>query len=106
VAIYSTRFFHGPATNGQTLYTVPVGMVVVVRDLEVYNFSGAVINQVQVQLGISGTTSGVLAFVNNVPASECAQWSGRSVVNAGEELVAFSTTAGNFSMLVSGYLLV
>lgn len=102
--IYSTRFYNGPATNGQTLYTVPAGFVVVVRDLEVYNFSSSAIVQVQVQLGVSGSTSGVLAFVNNVASQVCAQWKGRAVVNAGESLVAFST-GSSFSMLVSGYLL-
>jgi hypothetical protein len=104
VSVYSTLFFHGPTSNGETLYTVPSGQTVVVRDLEVYNFSGVTIAEIQVQLGVSGSTSGVLAFCNNVLASTCAQWTGRSVVPAGLSLVAFST-GSNFSMLVSGYLL-
>lgn len=100
---YSTKFFAGPYTGAggpQTVYTVPTGFVVVVRDIEFFSSNADSFN---VQGGPPGSTA-VIWLSRLSSAGTWAQWGGRSVLNAGDVITVYSgSTGGQF--YVSGYLL-
>lgn len=105
MSIYSTQFFAGAMPpNGTILYTVPPNMVVVVRDIEFYNGSGAA-GDCSVGLRSSGgALLAVIFLAHSMAADTWSQWSGRTVLNGGE-LITSGAGATGFLGVVSGYLL-
>lgn len=102
-SVYSTQFFANVIPAGTTmLYTVPAGMTVVVRDIELYNSTAAGIN-VQVFVGGSGADAQIDTALP-LTASTPRHWDGRAVLNAGQQIVGYAEAAG-VQCLLSGYLL-
>lgn len=103
MSVYSTRFFRGslPTNSLDALYTVPAGMTVVLRDIEM--LTAAANDLFNVQIGVSGSTT-VVWYLSQLPASTWHQWSGRVVVDAGETVYAYSGL-GAAQLVISGYLL-
>ena len=101
---YSTLFGTGtPPTSPTTFFTVPADYIVVVRDIEFLNFSGA-----DCIASVSGVVPGPLGAIiwydDAIPSAVSVQWQGRVVLPTGTELQWSSTTASAV-MTVSGYLL-
>ncbi|HKT09714.1 MAG TPA: hypothetical protein VJR24_17565 [Gemmatimonadaceae bacterium] len=97
--LYSKRFFTGQvnATGAVVpLWTVPAGVVHVLRDLEVFTANVAATN---VFLDIGANAVMVL---NLQPNYATLKWEGRLVVNAGETVGAF-VPSGSCVLTACGY---
>ena len=100
-AIYSTNFFTGnvTATGDTTLFEVPTGYVVVLRDLRMTPYSAA-----------PGTSyfivAGALVFSSGSAPAEWATYQSdcRIVLPAGA-ILQFGNGGGSWSVSASGYLL-
>lgn len=104
MSVYSTQFFCGALTAGsQILYTVPTLQTVVMRDLEAYNGSGAT-STLTISVYRSGSFKALIANVPNLAGGLGFQWTGRAVLNPGDELEANPPGTG-WTLLASGYLL-
>jgi len=97
--IYSTRFIAEQGLAGIALYTVPLGFVAVVRDIDAYN-GGSLSPEFLFFEGTAGQTiwkgTGTMDPVNP-------QWSGRQVFVENEAFSFFTT--GTWDVTASGYLL-
>jgi hypothetical protein len=103
VSIYSVRLFAGQlGTVDATLYTVPTNNTVVVRDVEMYNFSNASVS-FAFSASVSGTTQHWLQHVTGT-AVQTDQWTGRVVLESGDLLIGHCTSTSNYCY-ISGYLL-
>jgi hypothetical protein len=103
VDVYSTQFYVGAAPTAATsLYTVPADSTAVVRDIEFWNGSGAV---VPIQIGIySARGAQAIVFGNeSVPNNSWVQWQGRAVYNAGD-IIRSLANSQNQLLFISGYL--
>lgn len=104
-SVYSTRFAAArvDGSGGGSLYTVPAGKVAIVRDISFTPIGGDL-------------TTGYYLFVRT-PAGDCvlwgppardahttALWTGRQVLEAGDQL-RYVGTGVQTDYLVSGYLL-
>lgn len=101
-AVYSHRFANVAATgdgNFHVLYTVPVGLVAVVRDLDLFSQTAAL------AFGLRLASNVIVSFVNPTASGTAYQWTGRQVLNAGETLEYFASTGLGFTACISGYLL-
>lgn len=104
MSTYSTSLFVGPVLPSPYIaYTAPSGVVIVLRDCEFYN-GGAVPTTCNLNLLRSGSFAGVAVWANNVPAGGFAQWEGRVVLEAGDQLQSGVTVSGVRATL-SGYTL-
>jgi hypothetical protein len=100
---YSTRFWIGQLpTAWGSLYTVPAGYVVVLRDMEFTNYTASALT-VSLAVETSGT-GGVYLYTASVPANAHVQWTGRTVMDPGDVLQGLSSSGG-LAALISGYLL-
>jgi hypothetical protein len=103
VSIYSTRLALASLSTGLTLlYTVPSNVTVVVRDVETCNLSGSEDHLILV-LRSSGGGQNILVSLGPIANGYTAQWQGRVVMNAGDELLAEAGIA-NWNVTVSGYV--
>jgi hypothetical protein len=101
---YSKQLFLGSVdTVGQVLYTVPAGYITVVRDIEVLHVSSDSGTFSIYDQG-PGSSAATIWFVG-VADLAWAQWKGRAVMNAGDQLIASVSDAGTYQAIVSGYLL-
>jgi hypothetical protein len=100
--LYSTRFIGGTVAEGtDAAFTVPAGFVAVVRDVVVTN---AASSPGQISWGISTTAGFIVAYnFTELGSGASAQWTGRQVANAGEDLFIFAGVEAIIGM--SGYLL-
>lgn len=105
MSAYSAQLFAGVVPSGQTtLYTATSTYVTVVRDIEVSNQSGGSIN-IGVWLAVSGLA--IYLVLNPTMANATRiQWEGRCVMETGQELVVYSSSASNVGVAISGYQLV
>lgn len=102
-SVYSRQFFIGILPpNGTVIFTVPASQTLVLRDIELYNGSGAV-GGCSIQCRVSGALQSVLFQAFELGADNWAQWQGRAVLEQGQEL-ASGAGAPNFYAHVSGYL--
>jgi hypothetical protein len=99
--IYSTRFAGGSIASGANtnVYTVPSGMVAIIREIDL-GAQNAPANSVAVNI----TGVGEVFSVDTITQYRTAQWKGRCVVNAGED-ISVDAIGGAWSYLISGYLL-
>jgi hypothetical protein len=102
---YSTRFFAGNTIAGTVVpaYTVPATYVAVIRDIEVLNSSGST-DTLFIAAVVPGPLTLTLTKFLSLAAETPAQWKGRAVMNAGDELELFSV-AEAWEVIISGYLL-
>jgi len=104
VSVYSTLFYSGPLTvAGAVIYTAASGVVIVVRDIEYYNFSGAA-QTAQVARYVSGSTAGAVNYSVLPAVQQTTQWKGRAVINQLESIWVQGSSA-SIGIMVSGYLL-
>lgn len=99
--IYSISLARGFASGStsSTVYTVPAGSIVVIRDVVLFQYAGSPSTAACTDLaGAHVAFSGPAV----VPGGD--HWEGRQVFNAGEEVV-IGTAAGDWTYAVSGYLL-
>jgi hypothetical protein len=102
---YSTRFIavRQSISSGDGLYTVPSGYVAVVRDVVLWNNDSG-----EQSMSIGATVPGPLNVLIsqwfNVGSNATVEWQGRQVLNAGDELWAYSAGV-DASVMASGYLL-
>jgi hypothetical protein len=102
MAAYSTRFFVGTLGSGDaTLITVATGRVAVLRDLNLFCTPGGS-GHATVYDNDSGAN---LAELHNPAAREILRWTGRQVIDAGQELHFFSDLGVDVDVWCSGYLL-
>lgn len=85
------------------LYTVPAGTVLIVRDIEAYNFGGVADKLYVTTLG-AGRPTGFVWVVEGPASGVTSQWQGRLVLKSGDELQA-QAVASTWSLMVSGYVL-
>ena len=99
-APYSIKVFSGLVGPGSvTAYTVADGDVMVLRDVDIYNFSTSA-NAIQVYDVIAGHE-----FIHQTLAGNTTyQWQGRQVFVAGDELGVYATVASAY-FRCSGFLL-
>lgn len=98
--VYSTRLMGWAAETIPPLFEVPTGYVCVVRDIDVLSHGGALINWVVSVNGVADFAAGQFTIL---ALNQTAEWRGRQVLNAGEQLVFESD--GPTDGLISGYLL-
>jgi hypothetical protein len=104
VSVYSINLFTGLPPGGDgVVYTVPVNQVVVVREIDLLNYSGEVAST-QVQVTVPGSGSATLVFENELANLTTYQWQGRAVIPSGSTIV-FSATYQEVQALICGYLL-
>lgn len=102
-SVYSTRLIIANASvSASGSYTVPEGFVAVVRDFEMYCAAGS--TAPYAYLEITGAVNAVFAYVKG-DSPGTAQWTGRQVLEPGEELLAQGNSESTQTLLVSGYLL-
>lgn len=100
--IYSVRLFAGSfSTTLASLYTAPANSVIDIRDVELYNNSGAA-DHADVAIDVSGF--GLVQFIGtaSVPNGQSVQWKGRVILAPGDIIQAFSG-AGTWLAYISGY---
>lgn len=98
--VYSTRLLAWAASEFVPPFVVPSGYVCVVRDADIYSGGGAIINWV---LSVNAVAKFAAGQFTIEALGQTAQWRGRQVLNAGEQLLFESD--GSTDGLVSGYLL-
>lgn len=97
--VYSKRFASVIATTAQSLATVPVGKVWVVKCVTAYSQNG---NTVDVA-GATALGAWFCVFQGRpTTGPEAFVWSGMVVLNAGEVL-GLTPVAGPWSLIASGY---
>jgi hypothetical protein len=109
--LYSTRFdLHTSTGEGEFLgYTVPSGMVIVLRDITISApfLIGAV--DAAVSLFVPGGPGDGYQFLHwtsvLTEGSEPYHWTGRQVLNAGEQELLLDNNGGLYTWSISGYLL-
>lgn len=102
MSVYSVRLFAGSfSTALVTLYTAPAGAVIEIRDVELYNNSGAA-DHSDIAVNVSGF--GLAQFIGtpSVANGTSYQWKGRVILAPGDTIQAFSG-AGTWLCLISGY---
>lgn len=99
--IYSTRFVAGDFLNtGQLLYTVPNGMVAIVRSIScVANGSG------NCDLHLGAGPQAILFRFASTANGAFTYLTCRHVLNAGDQLFHAAATANGAWWMISGYLL-
>jgi len=97
-APYSTQFFAGAWAIEHT-YAVPAGYIAVVRELDVVN------GETTAQTIRAGTSAGADFWIQAIEPVKSVQWTGRLVMNPGEELRVYSQGVTGWSVIASGYLL-
>jgi hypothetical protein len=103
VSIYSVQLYGGQVTGEAVVYTAPAGVVIVIRDVETVNVAGAAATYSLDVYGASGFKSALISEVG-AAANAHAQWTGRAVLDTGDE-IAISSTAYPIGLLISGYSL-
>lgn len=98
--VYSTRFTAWAASELPPAFTVPVGYVAVIRDLDVWSGGGAMINW---EMGVNGVCKLAAGQFTVISVAQVATWRGRQVVEPGEEI--FFQSDGPTDGAISGYLL-
>jgi hypothetical protein len=104
VPTYSTLFFSGSLTTANTtVYTVPAGNVIVLRDVEFRNTGTGTDDLV---IGWSGAPgfAGYYLPCHGVASNAAAQWEGRVVLPA-QSVVLAHANFGAGEAVISGYLL-
>lgn len=99
--VYSTQFLTGLFPTAPVYYTVPAGYRAVLRDISVYwngDVSGGVLNVAIASVAL------VYRFTGPANVAEGQQWTGRMVLDPGQQL-EFSPASGNWGFIASGYLL-
>lgn len=105
MSVYSVQLFAGFIPVAATVvYTVPVGATVIVRDIELFNATSAP-TDMTVSVGVSGSPLAVIARVLLVPVLAHVQWTGRAVLNPGQDIQVSGGGTGS-TVLISGYNLV
>lgn len=104
MSTYSSRLFAGvmSAVADTNLYVVAAGTTVVLRDIEIYNYSGAV-QALSLSVLVSGANFKCLQLPLPV-GIQTTQWQGRIVLEPTDILQGHCTTVDNF-LYVSGYVL-
>jgi hypothetical protein len=98
--VYSHRFMAWAAQTFPTPYVVPSGYVAVVRDIDIWSGGGAIIQWTVAINTIARFVGGAFTVTS---VQQVAQWRGRQILNAGEELTFAAT--GALDGAISGYLL-
>lgn len=104
MTVYSTNFYSGTVPAGTTsLYTVPAGLTVVIRDVRLY---GNVASATPISLGLqrSGASTAIYLYANPLNPGALVVEQGRAVLEAGD-VIASNAGAGGALIWVSGYLL-
>jgi hypothetical protein len=96
--VYSIRILAGH-DGATSTFVVPVGYVVIVRDIQVFN-AGLFL---PTTFSLVETPSDITLWQDLVSTEALAQFVGRIVCEAGSTLTASATEAGDY--VVSGYLL-
>ena len=101
--IYSTNLALGAlGTSSANLYTSPAGVTTVVREIDLYSFSGAT-DYVVFGCNVAGIGATFWYFTTLAPA-QTYQWKGRLVIPAGQVINGFAQSANN-TYVISGYQL-
>lgn len=100
INVYSTRFIAWSTSTIPPAYKVPSGYIAIVRDIDVYSGGGQIINWVASVNLVAHFAAGQFTIE---ALAQTAQWRGRQVLEAGEDLVFASD--GPTDGLISGYLL-
>lgn len=102
-AVYSIRIAGDQFTtlSGATIFTVPVGKVWILRDINVWALSASAVTNVAIYGGGGGHIYVVTAFPN-IPGNSAAHWEGRTVFNSGEGC-RMNASGGGGSYSISGY---
>lgn len=97
--VYSKRLAASVFSAGldQLIYTVPVGFVTVVRDVEVVQFTAAACTT---KLGIHGIAYFVVLPTTTI--DQHLQWQGRVVMKA-SEIIQLDQLVAEASVVISGY---
>lgn len=99
--VYSDRFLEELGLNGTATYTVPAGLVAIVRDIDAYA-AGPLSSNAHLRFtGYLGET--LWFFVVSAQQQASGQWRGRQVFRSGEGFGIVTDSA--FDVRVSGYLL-
>lgn len=101
MSVYSVRLFAGIINAQTALYLVPASTVIVVRDLEVW-FNGSGTGKIGLNI-VPSSGSQLSFFVSQeLAANTSQQWTGRVVLNSGDQLSA-NATAWPWGITASGY---
>lgn len=97
--IYSTRFIANPGGPDTVSYTVPSGLVCVLRSINiVVSGSGQFANLFLTSPEV------YVVFFESTAANQTYTWSGRQVINEGETIESYCSAVG-VTLMASGYLL-
>lgn len=105
-SVYSTQFIVGSMTGPTTplSYTVPAGMVAILRDITLA--STGIATWQCVAAVVSGPAVAWLALFTENPGQVAThQWQGRTVLNGGDELILQMLQGNSGTAIASGYLL-
>ena len=100
--VYSVKFLAYKGLFGELVYTVPVGKVAILRDVDVYG--GGVITFSQLFLEDSDTGGAITQWVSSEGNAFAGIWRGRQVFAAGEGF-KFRSPLTEWDVRASGYLL-
>ena len=100
---YSKQLFSvNSTTAGVTVYTSPVGIVTVVRDIEAVNATSSTDSLNIYLTSVPGSASTFIFKVNQLAPGNSSRWEGRAVLAAGQSIQLYSGAAG-WTVLCSGY---
>lgn len=104
MTVYSTAFVSRSCpTTLTTVYTVPTGYTAVVREIDIFNFSGGP-GEYSVYLTVSGLSTSCLFSIAALANQATAQWQGRAPAPAGSFL-QFIGGSALAQVFIGGYLL-
>jgi len=108
--VYSTQFILGQVTSVATTlsYTVPAGMVAVVRTVTAVKAVAATAANVLAFIDPAGPGAGIVFWYGSMPSTSViqgVQFEGRVTANAGDVISVQHSTGASSFMTVSGYLL-
>jgi hypothetical protein len=100
-AVYSARLIYEAGLSSSAAFTCPDGMVMVVRDIDVFVGAELALPSIQATEASDGT---FWIAVGTIGEASSFQWQGRQVFPAGSTLVMIAEN-GTWDVRVSGYLL-
>lgn len=105
--VYSTQFAaqEVPADTNQLLYTVPSGMVMVLRELDLSAVGGTGATRCVPE--VVPVSTGVIAHLADLSLEPLTsyQWTGNAVLNPGDQLQLHVFDGVSIWVIASGYLL-
>ena len=95
MTVYTQCLWRGQVSNAYTVvYTVPAGVAVVLRDIELSNLTGAADDFIEIDILGSGGAGSAAVMRLDVKVGTSVQWQGRVAMESGARIQTAASTSG------------